>query len=33
MLDPKFDKNGWKYKLNTKKKLQDVIVELYKIVH
>jgi len=32
MLDPKFDKNGWKYKLNTWKKTIGCIVELYRIM-
>jgi len=29
MLELKFDKNGWKFKLHTNKKIQDLIVDLY----
>ncbi len=32
-LKPKFDKNGWKFKLHINKEIQDLIVVLYTCVY
>ncbi len=33
VFELKFNKNGWKFKLHTNKKIQDLIVDLYTCVY
>jgi hypothetical protein len=33
VLELKFDKNGWKFKLHTNKKIQNLIIDLYTCVY